>query len=146
MATSGALGGIVLPTKGHRAKEAALRIGLGWVIGIGWPGGPVLLVACADGRRAEATRKEIARIERMTGKRDADVVAASCFRDGKSASVRRDVASALLPERIMGDLFAVDSERFRAQVSACASAAWCKALGEHERAAAIEDELIGEMV
>jgi hypothetical protein len=134
--------GLVQKTKAQREREAAVRLGLGWVIGVGWERGPLLLVSAADARRATAVRDEVRRVERMTGKQGASAVVMACYRDGAALRVRVALASVLASDRILSDLFGVDSGRFAVALGEAASAVRAREIDEAARAAAIEREMM----
>lgn len=128
--------------RAQREKEAALRIGLGRVLGLGWRAGPVLLVACADARRAETVRKELARLALMTKREGAELLLDIGFADGAAVRVRRAVALSLEPDRLTGDLYQVDADAFARRCAATAALHGARVLDAAARAALIDAELM----
>ena len=137
------------PSRAQREREAALRLGLGWVMGIGWTNGPVLLVQAADGRRAESIRKEAQRASAMleaAGSRhsvtgEAVVLFSMCCANGGAARLRRLVADVMSEKRVSGDLFDVSTHEFTSTVLSMAGMHGLPEIDANRRAALIEDEM-----
>lgn len=134
-------------TRASREREMALRLGIGWVMAVGWSGGPVMIIAANDARRAEAVRKERTRVEaivpRIMGDQAA-CVAEACVADNAAPRLRREVVSTLerLASRWAGyDLFDTSTPVFADACGIAAAALGVRLLTAAERAAMIEAEL-----